>query len=68
MSVELKDIRAKVTPETLAVLSAIADANEKELSEFIREILSDRAERFLRAARLADRRMKVEGGLGILGD
>lgn len=68
MSVELKDVRAKVSPETLAVLTSIADAYEKDLSEFIREILSDRAERFLRAARLADKRMKVEGGSGILGE
>lgn len=68
MSSELKDIRSKVTPETHAVLSAIADSYGKELGDFVREILAERAEKFVHAARPADRRLRVEGGSGILGD
>ena len=68
MAVEMKDIRSKVTPEAWAVLSSIADAQEKEFSEFIREILTDRADTFVRAAKIAERRLRVEGCSGLLGD
>ena len=68
MSEELKDIRAKVSSRTLSVLQSIADANDKTLHDYVREILTDKAERFLSAAKLADRRLRVEGGSGILGE
>lgn len=68
MSEELKDIRSKVSSKTLAVLQSIADSHNKTLNDFIRELLTDKAERFLVAARLADRRLRVEGDSGILGD
>lgn len=68
MGEQLKDIRTKVTPKTLVVLQAIADSHNKTLIDFIRELLTDKADRFLLAARLADRRLRVEGEPGILGD
>ena len=68
MSTELKDLRLKIDPDTHAVLSAIADAYGKDFGEFAREVLKERADRFIHAARLADRRMRVEGGAGILGE
>lgn len=68
MALELKDLRLKIDAETHAVLTAIADSYGKDFGEFAREILKERADKFVVAARLADRRLRVEGGVGILGE
>ena len=44
MSADLKDLRAKVTPETDAVLEAVARATGEDRAVIVRKILHDWAQ------------------------
>lgn len=67
MSLDLKDLRAKVTVETDAALEALAVTAGKEKGEVVREILHFWALQQISMANLLDRRLRFEGGKGILG-
>lgn len=65
MSPELRDLRAKITVETDAVLDAIAKAEGRDRSEIVREVLHAWAVSQIDAipekARLLQQRLKAEG-------
>ncbi len=61
MSLPLKDLRAKVTPETWCVLQARARATGLEHSEIVRDVLHRWAALEMRAATLLPHLMATEG-------
>ena len=65
MSVDLKDLRAKVTPETDAVLEGIARATGRDRSEIVREVLHRWAASEIDKASMVHRMLKAEGLPGI---
>lgn len=65
MAADLKDLRAKVTPRTNAVLEALNRATGRDKSEIAREILDKWAAEQIHAASLIDRMLAVEGEPGI---
>ncbi|MGL4648740.1 MAG: hypothetical protein ACRC1H_04980 [Caldilineaceae bacterium] len=71
MSVELKDLRSKVTARTDAVLEALNRATGKDKSEIVREVLDKWAAEQVHAATLIDRCLVAQGepgiGQGIVG-
>lgn len=65
MAVELKDLRAKITPRTNAVLEALNRSTGRDKSEIARDILDKWAAEQIHAATLIDRMLAVEGEPGI---
>ncbi len=59
MAAELKDLRAKITPRTNAVLEAINRATGRDKAEIAREILDKWAAEQIHAASLIDRMLAV---------
>jgi hypothetical protein len=68
MSEELRDVRFKVTNETLVILTAMADADSRDLSVFLRRLCESEVSKFIHAASLADRKLRGQGESGILRD
>jgi hypothetical protein len=72
MSEPLKDLRAKVTPETDAVLEAVARATGRDRSEIVREVLHDWALIEIGKASMVHKMLRAEGlpgiGEGIAGN
>ena len=64
MSEALKDLRAKVTAETDAVLEALNRATGRDKSEIAREVLHKWALEQINAASLIARFVKAEGMTG----
>lgn len=67
MSLELKDLRCKITAEADAVLEAINRATGKDKSEIAREILHKWAIDQIHASTLIDKMLRSEGLSGIAG-
>lgn len=65
MSVDLKDLRTKITPRTNAVLEAVNRATGRDKSELAREVLDEWAAEQIHAASLIDRCLAAEGEPGI---
>jgi hypothetical protein len=65
MSEQLKDLRAKITPETDAVLEAMNRACGKDKSEIVRDVLHAWASQKIHESSLVDRLLKAEGLPGI---
>jgi hypothetical protein len=65
MSLELKDFRGKITPETDAVLEAVNRATGKDKSEIAREVLHKWAAEQVDIANLLDTMLRREGMGGI---
>ena len=61
MSIELKDFRGKVTPETACALEAEARVTGKQQQEMVREIPHEWALRRVRAATVLRGLMLAEG-------
>jgi hypothetical protein len=61
MSEELRDLRARITGRTWAVLEAQAQASGKEKSELVREILDGWAAREIHEFSLLGKYLKAEG-------
>lgn len=68
MSVELRDIRAKVTAEADIALEVECATTGKDKSELVREILQHWAMQRIHAANVLARRLKAEGIAGSLGE
>ena len=64
MSIELTDLRAKVTSRTAAVLAALNHATGKERSQIAREVLDAWACEQIHASRLVTRFSASEGVMG----
>jgi hypothetical protein len=65
MSLELRDLRAKVTVETDAVLLVESRITGKDRSEIVRDILSEWAEQRVHAAKLLVAMLERDGLLGV---
>jgi len=63
---ELKDLRAKITLETVAALKAEAKRAGKDQGEVVREILHEWALRQIDAAKLLNAHLESEGLPGIV--
>lgn len=63
MSIELTDLRAKVTGRTAAVLAALNAATGKERSQIAREVLDAWAVEQIHASRLVARFSEGEGAM-----
>lgn len=61
MSLDLKDFRGKITPESWCVLTAVADSRKMDMSELVREILDAWGKQQLHACNLMQRYLRVEG-------
>ena len=66
MSEPLKDLRAKVTPETDAVLEAVARASGRDRSEIVREVLHGWAVEQIDKASMVHKMLRAEGLPGIV--
>lgn len=67
MGIELKDFRAKVTPETDAVLEGISRATGQDRAEVARAVLHEWAMKQIHAASVTHRLLLAEGLAGIDG-
>lgn len=61
MSIELTDLRTKVTPRTAAVLAALNHASGKERSQIAREVLDAWAVDQIHSSRLVARFSEGQG-------
>lgn len=68
VSLDLHDLRAKITPRTHAWLEARHRVTGEEVSAIVREILDQHAERELDVAKVADALLRREGLPGISGE
>jgi hypothetical protein len=68
MSDLYRDLRAKITPEAWAVLEAESRANDKPVSEIVRELLHQHALREIRRLNITHRLLECEGIPGIKGE
>lgn len=64
MSIDLKDFRGKITPETDAVLEAINRAGGIERSEIARNVLHEWALQKINEASVLNKLLASEGMLG----
>lgn len=64
MSLELRDLRAKVTAETDAVLLVESRITGRDRSEIVREILQEWAQQRIHAAKLLTSLLERDGLLG----
>ena len=64
MSLELVDVRCKVSVETHVALLAFAEADDIEVGELARSILHSWAERRIKAASVLQRRLRAAGITG----
>jgi hypothetical protein len=67
MSLDLKDFRGRITPETDAVLEAISRTTGRERQDIAREVLHEWAIKQVHAASLIDKLLRSEGLKGIDG-
>lgn len=65
MALELKDLRAKITPRTWCFLESESRATGKDISELVREILTDWSDVRLHAHMEAQKLLAAEGEPGI---
>lgn len=68
MSLDLRDLRAKITPETWCWLEATHRITGRDIAEIVREHLHDIALNQLRIASVANRLLDAEGLSGSIGD
>lgn len=68
MSLELRDLRAKVDVETDCWLTAMARSTNRDKGAIVREILHEHASQHLRASKIAARLLEVEGIAGNRGE
>lgn len=64
MSLDLKDFRGRITPETHCMLEARAQVTGKEKQEIVRDILHEWASCEIKTARIAQRYLQLEGVAG----
>ena len=67
MSIELKDFRGRITPETDAALDGISRATGQDRQEIVRDILHGWAMKQIHAASVMHRLLQAEGLKGIDG-
>lgn len=65
MSVELKDFRGRITPETWCWLEALSRSTGEEQQTIVRDVLHRWASTQLRASSIAERLLASEGLSGI---
>lgn len=61
MSLELVDLRARITPESHCAISARAQHEGVEMSEIVRDVLHQWALREIDRASLLQRRLRAQG-------
>lgn len=64
MSAELKDLRAKITPETWCWLEAVSRATGDDQQSIVRDVLHRWASQNLHASSIAAKLMAAEGIAG----
>lgn len=67
MSIELKDFRGRISPETDAALEGISRATGQDRQEIVRGILHEWAMKQIHAASVMHRLLQAEGLRGIDG-
>lgn len=61
MSIELKDFRGRITPETYCALEAISRANGKDHQEIVRAVMHEWALKQIHAASVMQGLLMAEG-------
>jgi hypothetical protein len=64
VALELKDVRAKLTPESHCVLMAYAEAHGLDASEVVRDLVAEWARKQVHVAELTRRNLAREGLAG----
>ena len=64
---ELRDLRAKITVETDAVLDCLSKVTGKDRSEIVRDWLHEKSSEYLQVQKLLHARLKAEGISGSEG-
>lgn len=68
MGVELKDLRAKITPETWCWLEALSRATGDDQQTIVRDVLHRWASQNLHASSIAEKLLAAEGIAGNKGE